>query len=132
MARTYTDTNRDTDVPREETYSLIASDKVEGTAVYGPDREKIGSVDNLMIDKRSGRVAYAVLSFGGFLGMGTEHYPLPWSVLRYDENLGGYMTNITKDQLNGAPNYGDNEDWDWNDEGHMGRVEAHYRSIAFI
>ena len=75
MATTYTDMNRGADVPRDETISLIASDKVEGTAVYGPDGDKIGRIENLMIDKRSGHVAYAVLSFGGFLGMGTDHYP---------------------------------------------------------
>jgi hypothetical protein len=132
MATTYTDTNRGTDVPRDETFSLIASDKVEGTAVYGPDREKIGSVDNLMIDKRTGRVSYAVLSFGGFLGMGTDHYPLPWSMLRYDEDLGGYVTNISKDQLTGAPKYRDDENWDWENQEYIALVDSHYRPIAFI
>ena len=80
-------------------YSLIASDKVEGTAVYGPDGDKIGSIENVMIDKLGGRVAYAVLTFGGFLGMGNDYYPLPWATLKYDENLGGYRVNITRDQL---------------------------------
>jgi sporulation protein YlmC with PRC-barrel domain len=61
-----------------ETSNLISSEKVEGTAVYGPDSEKVGSIESVMIDKVSGKVAYAVLSFGGFLGMGDEHYPLPW------------------------------------------------------
>jgi len=128
----YTDVNRGRDVPRDETFSLIASDKVEGTAVYGPDREKIGSIDNVMIDKRSGRVAYAVLSFGGFLGMGTDHYPLPWSVLKYDEDLGGYVSNLTKDQLMGAPKYSDDENWDWDSREYIGQVDTHYRPIAFI
>src|SRR5205807_974360 len=90
-------------VPRDETPSLIASDKVEGTAVYGADRKKIGSVENVMIDKLSGQVAYAVLSFGGFLGMGTDYYPVPWSTLTYDSDLGGYRANITEDQLKSAP-----------------------------
>src|SRR5262249_33101092 len=111
MATLYMDTNRGTEVPRDETASLIASDKVEGTAVYGPDREKVGSIENLMIDKRSGQVAYAVLSFGGFLGMGTDHYPLPWSMLRYDENLGGYLVNVTRDQLTNAPRFTDEDNW---------------------
>ena len=128
----YTDVNRGRDVPRDETFSLIASDKVEGTAVYGPDREKIGSIDNVMIDKRTGRVAYAVLSFGGFLGMGTDHYPLPWSVLKYDEDLGGYVSNLTKDQLMGAPKYSDDENWDWDSREYIGQVDTHYRPIAFI
>jgi len=67
---------------RRETASLIGSDKVEGTAVYGPDNQKIGSVQRVMIDKISGKVAYAVISFGGFLGMGEDYYPVPWSMTR--------------------------------------------------
>jgi hypothetical protein len=128
----YTDPSRSTDVPRDETFSLIASDKVEGTAVYGPDNKKIGSIDNLMIDKRRGQVAYAVLSFGGFLGMGTDHYPLPWAMLRYDEDLGGYVTNVTKDQLQSAPKYSDDDNWDWENREYIGRVDTHYPPSAFI
>ena len=71
-----------------ETVTLIGSDKVEGTAVYGADDAQIGSIERVMIDKRSGKVSYAVLSFGGFLGIGDDHYPLPWNSLRYDTNLG--------------------------------------------
>ena len=78
-----------------ETGSLIGSDKVEGTAVYGANDTKIGSIERVMIDKMSGRVSYAVLSFGGFLGIGDDHYPLPWQSLKYDTNLGGYRTGIT-------------------------------------
>jgi hypothetical protein len=66
-----------------------------------------------MIDKRSGKVAYAVLSFGGFLGLGQDHYPLPWSLLTYNENLGGYEGNISDSQLKGAPKYATDKDWDW-------------------
>jgi PRC-barrel domain len=75
---------------RGETASLIGSDKVDGTPVYGADDRKIGSVQRVMIDKVSGRVAYAVISFGGFLGMGEDYYPMPWTSLKYDTNLGGY------------------------------------------
>jgi hypothetical protein len=60
----------------KETGSLIGSDKVEGTAVYGANDTKIGSIERVMIDKMSGKVSYAVLSFGGFLGIGDDHYPL--------------------------------------------------------
>jgi hypothetical protein len=66
-----------------ETGSLIGSDKVEGTAVYGANDTKIGSIERVMIDKMSGKVSYAVLSFGGFLGIGDDHYPLPWQSLKY-------------------------------------------------
>ena len=65
-------------IESRETGNLIGSDKVEGTAVYGADSEKIGTIERVMIDKVSGRVSYAVLSFGGFLGIGDDHYPLPF------------------------------------------------------
>ena len=100
---------------RRETVSLIGSDKVDGTAVYGADDRKIGSVQRVMIDKISGKVAYAVISFGGFLGMGEDYYPLPWSNLKYDTNLGGYRVGITEEQLKGAPKYTRSTEWDWSD-----------------
>src|SRR3954454_19209048 len=73
---------------------LIESDRVEGTTVYGPEGNNIGSIKRLMIEKISGRVAYAVMSFGGFLGMGAEEHPVPWAKLNYDARLGGYRTDI--------------------------------------
>ena len=97
---------------RRETVSLIGSDKVEGTAVYGADKRKIGTVQRVMIDKISGKIAYAVVSFGGFLGMGEDHYPMPWSKLHYDTQLGGYLVDITEDQLRGAPKFTRSTDWD--------------------
>ena len=75
---------------------LIESDRVEGTTVYDPAGNNIGSIKRLMIEKISGRVAYAVMSFGGFLGMGTEEHAVPWSKLTYDTNLGGYRTDLTE------------------------------------
>jgi hypothetical protein len=87
----------------ETEHNLIDSGRVNGTHVFGSDREQIGHIDHLMIDKLSGNVAYAVMNFGGFLGMGEEQHPLPWKSLRYDTSLGGYVTDLTKDQLTGAP-----------------------------
>jgi sporulation protein YlmC with PRC-barrel domain len=84
---------------------LIASDRVEGTAVYDTAGERIGTIRNFMVNKRSGRVAYAVLTFGGFLGFGENQYPLPWEALTYDTNLGGYVVDIDSDRLRDAPNY---------------------------
>src|SRR5262245_33318692 len=72
-------------VAEDETRSLIAASKVEGTNVYNRRGESLGSIYDVMIDKRSGNVAYAVMSFGGFLGMGERYHPLPWAVLDYDE-----------------------------------------------
>jgi hypothetical protein len=76
-------------VATDETSDLISSDKVEGTAVYNRQGEKLGSIYTLMIDKISGKVVYAVMSFGGFLGIGDRYHPLPWSVLKYDTRQGG-------------------------------------------
>jgi sporulation protein YlmC with PRC-barrel domain len=70
-----------TTLDTSETTSLIGSDKVEGTAVYRSNGDKVGAIERVMIDKRSGKVAYAVMSFGGFLGIGEDYYPLPWSLL---------------------------------------------------
>ena len=113
-----------------ETHSLIGSDKVDGTAVYGADQRKIGSVERVMIDKLSGKVAYAVISYGGFLGMGEEYYPTPWSNLKYDTNLGGYLVNLTKDQLEQAPKYANENDWQWSRENDK-RVYDYYRASPY-
>lgn len=113
----------------KETHDLIASDKVEGTRVFDPKGEHIGSIERVLIEKRGGKVSYAVLSFGGFLGMGHEHYPLPWSKLNYDERLGGYQVDVTKEQLEGAPKYDRSRDDDfWTAEN--GRRVYDYYGIA--
>ena len=109
-----------------ETGSLIGSDKVEGTAVYGANDTKIGSIERVMIDKMTGKVSYAVLSFGGFLGIGDDHYPLPWQSLKYDTNLGGYRTGITETQLKGAPKYGNDNTWNWADPTKARSVNDYY------
>jgi PRC-barrel domain len=111
-----------------ETASLIGSDKVEGTAVYGADDQRIGSIQRVMIDKISGKVAYAVTSFGGFLGIGEDYYPLPWPTLKYDTALGGYRTNLTADRLQGAPKYSRTSDWDWSDRRRDREVYDYYQT----
>ena len=93
--------------------SIIDSDKVEGTAVYDPNGAKIGSIDRLLIEKVSGRVVYAVMTFGGFLGMGTEEYTIPWNKLNYDTRFGGYRTDITEQQLKGSPTFYRDNDYSW-------------------
>ena len=91
--------------------SQISSEDVQGTTVYGAGDTQIGEIDHLMIEKVSGRVTYAIMSFGGFLGMGDSHYPIPWSALKYDPALGGYRTGITESQLRDAPQYSGDEPW---------------------
>jgi hypothetical protein len=83
-------------------HSLIASDEVRGTSIYDRNGKHIGVVERLMIDKSSGQVAYVVMSFGGFLGMGTDYESLPWASLEYDHHLGGYRTDLTEDWV-GVP-----------------------------
>lgn len=89
----------------DETARLISSAKVEGTPVLGRDGERLGKIDSFMVDKYTGRVAYAVLSFGGTLGLGEHLFPLPWSVLDYDVDKDGYVLNLTADQLERAPKF---------------------------
>jgi hypothetical protein len=90
----------------------------------------MGTIKRVMIDKISGKVAYAVLSFGGFLGIGDEYYPLPWQSLKYDTNLGGYVTGLTEAKLKGAPKYASESTWDWSEPGRARSVDDYY-GIAF-
>jgi hypothetical protein len=113
---------------RRETVSLIGSDKVEGTAVYGADDRKIGSVQRVMIDKVSGKVAYAVVSFGGFLGMGEDYYPMPWQSLKYDTRVDGYRAAVTEDRLKGAPKFSQSQSWDWSNRENDRRVYDYYKT----
>ena len=113
-----------------ETGDLIASDKVEGTAVYDRNGTKLGTVYNFMVEKRSGHVAYAVLSFGGFLGMGTSYHPLPWNQLTYEPAQGGYVVDLTKEQLEGAPTYSDSDAPRWNGPTYSRGIDDYYASVG--
>ncbi len=109
-------------------HELISSDDVQGAHVYGLGRTKIGEVDHLMIDKHTGRIAYAVISFGGFFGMGHSHYPAPWSTLTYDTSLGGFMTTITESQLKDAPEFSDDS---YGDRSAESRVHRHFKAPPY-
>ena len=104
----------------------ISSKKVEGTAVYNAQGEKLGSIDEVVIDKLTGMVRYAVLEFGGFLGMGSDRYPLPWSRLSYDTGLDGYVVPLQKSELEGAPRHASDAAPEY-DETYARRVYKHYR-----
>ena len=110
--------------------NLIAADKVKGSDVYNPVGDKLGTIDDVMIDKVSGRSIYAVMSFGGFLGMGEKYHPLPWSTLKYDTRLGGYVVNLDKAKLEGAPNYDQNAEFKWTPE--YGRKVDRYYDVPTI
>ena len=105
----------------DETDRLIASDKVEGTEVFGRDGQRIGAVYNFMVDKVTGRVSYAVISFGGFLGLGERFFPLPWAALAYDPARGGYVVDVDREMLDRAPSFALGED-PFNDPDHRRNV----------
>jgi sporulation protein YlmC with PRC-barrel domain len=109
---------------------VISSDRVEGTNVYNNAGDKLGSIDELMIDKRSGQVRYAVLEFGGFLGMGTDRYPLPWDMLKYDTGREGYVVPVDKTQLEGAPHYTEDSRPDYDEK--YGRTVSDYYGVPYL
>jgi hypothetical protein len=109
-------------------HQLISSEDVEGTNVYDVKGTKIGDIDHLMIDKVSGRVTYAVMSFGGFVGIGHSHYPIPWAALKYDTKLNGYVTGITEQQLKDAPTFSDDS---WANRNWETQTYAHYNVAPY-
>jgi len=109
-----------------ETTALIAGAKVSGTAVYNLSGENIGEIHDVMIDKASGKVAYAVMSFGGFLGIGENHYPIPWPLLKYDTAQGGYVVDLSKSRLEGAPTFAEDAPSAWGDRDYETRLHDYY------
>jgi PRC-barrel domain len=92
--------------------TVIESDRVEGTAVFDPKGDQIGTIKRLLIEKVSGRVLYVDVTFGGFLGIGVHHHTIPWEKLAYDRELSGYRTDVTAEQVRGAPAFfGDDQIW---------------------
>ena len=118
-------------VPETKPHTLIPSDRVEGTAVRRPDGKKLGSIQRLMIDKASGNVAYAVLKFGGILGLGEKHYPVPWPMLKYNTTLEAYEMALTEEDLNCAPSFGLGEDFDWGDRAREAALHDYYRARPY-
>jgi hypothetical protein len=106
----------------QETGNLISSDKVQGTRVYNAAGEELGSIDHLMINKAAGTVAHAIMSFGGFLGIGNQYHPLPWALLKYDSDKGGYVVNLDKSQLEGAPAYSTEDEPIWGDPAYEAKI----------
>jgi hypothetical protein len=110
----------------DETDRLISSDKVDGTAVYSRNGDHLGTVHDVMIDKRTGQVEYAIMSFGGFLGIGESYHPLPWRTLTYDTNLGGYVVDVDRSRLDLAPRYTSSSLPDWSDRDYRSRVDEYW------
>jgi sporulation protein YlmC with PRC-barrel domain len=111
----------------DETDRLISSDKVEGTSVYDRNGDNLGAIDHLMIDKISGRVEYAVMSTGGFLGIGESYSPVPWDSLTYDVNLGGYVIDADRAHLEKAPRFTSSAQPNWSDRFYAERVDEYWQ-----
>jgi hypothetical protein len=109
-----------------ESNSLIGADKVQGTPVYSAEGDHLGEIHEIMIDKLSGNVAYAVMSFGGFLGMGEKYHPLPWSALDYETDAGGYVVNLSREQLEGGPSYEREATPRWGDRDYETKLHDYY------
>ena len=116
---------------KDETVSLISADKVQGTPVYNTQGESLGEVEDVMIDKRSGKIAYAVMSFGGFLGIGNDYHPLPWKTLKYDTRQGGYVVGLTKQQLEGAPRFASNDNPAWGNRAFEQSIHDYYKAPPY-
>ena len=104
----------------------ILASMVKGTDVYNGEGEHLGHIDDIVLSKVSGHAEYAIMSFGGFLGIGEKFHPLPWQSLTYDPGLGGYVVNVTREQLEAAPSYGLRDEPDWSDPEYARRLQGHY------
>jgi sporulation protein YlmC with PRC-barrel domain len=93
----------ETELEAADRHRLISADRVQGTPVYSEDGAKLGHIEDVMLNKASGQVAYAIMSYGGFLGSGERYHPLPWSLLRYDTELQGYVVPFGRIDLDSAP-----------------------------
>ena len=112
----------------EDTIYYLISDRESGKAVYGAENERIGSIESVMIDKTDGEIAYAVLSFGGFLGIGKEHYPVPWKVLRYHSDFDEYSSDISGSRLKGGPKHGTETNFDL--DARYAKLDAYHNEVV--
>lgn len=118
-------------IPDIKSARLISSSRVEGTPVYNPEGEKLGIVDSMMIDRDTGHVAYAVMAFGGFLGMGEKRHPMPWKTMVYDKKLEGYVVTLSREELEAAPNMEAGEFARLDDRDYEETVYTHYKAEPY-
>lgn len=107
---------------------LISADRVQGTPVFDHEGEKIGHVEDVMLDKETGKVAYAIMSHGGILGAGERYHPIPWSILRYDLEKQGYIVPMDKAELEKAPTLDHTEIY--GDDAWQQVIHSHYGTPA--
>lgn len=118
-------------IPDIKSARLISSSRVEGTPVYNSEGEKLGTVDSMMIARDTGHVAYAVMAFGGFLGMGEKRHPVPWKTMVYDKKLEGYVVTLTRGELEAAPNMEVGEFGRLDDRDYEETVYTHYKAEPY-
>jgi hypothetical protein len=110
---------------------FVESDRVEGAPVYGANDGYIGTIKRLIIEKVSGRIVYAVVAIGGFLGLSEETHTVPWGKLAYDTKLGGYRTDITESELREAPDFSKGDRFDDPDRERERKLHEHYRQTPY-
>jgi sporulation protein YlmC with PRC-barrel domain len=121
----------DSTITMERDHELISSARVEGTPVFTADGERVGHVKEVMLHKKSGQIAYAVMSFGGFLGIGERYHPLPWDALDYDTKKHGYVVSVDKEALRNAPTIGPEESERLLDRGYLSGIYDYYGSAPY-
>ncbi|WP_291202671.1 PRC-barrel domain-containing protein [Hyphomonas sp.] len=118
-------------IPGTTSARLISSSRVEGTAVFNLDGEKLGTVDSVMIDRSTGHVVYAVMAFGGFLRMGEKRHPMPWKTMVYDKQREGYVVSLSRVDLEAAPHMEANEFGRLDDRDYEETVYTHYKAEPY-
>ncbi len=108
------------------THDHIRATAVSGTEVFNVDGENVGKIEDVMLSKTTGRAVYAILSFGGFLGIGEKYHPLPWQSLSFSDDRGGYVISVSREQLEGAPNFERDAEPNWNDPEFGGALSRYY------
>jgi sporulation protein YlmC with PRC-barrel domain len=100
-----------TNTPTAQKYGVVSASKIIGEAVVNRQSEDLGKIHELVIDAKDGRVAYAVLSFGGFMGMGNKLFALPWKALDFATNENKLVLNVDKEKLKAAPGFDKDAKW---------------------
>ena len=107
-------------------YTIVAKRSLLGAKVVNCEGKDLGVVEDLVIDSRDDRVAYAILSFGGFLGMGDKNFAIPWQALGFDVDNKVAVLNIDQDRLKNAPGF-DKDNWpDMTDRTWANQIHTHY------
>ncbi len=115
----------------KETPRLISSDKVAGRRVENPNGDNLGHIEDVMIDKVTGQVDYAVLNYGSFLGVGGRLFAMPWAMMKYDRQRDAYVVGIPEETLKNAPSFDAAQAWpDMGDHAFGSEIRDYYGSVA--